>query len=388
MDTQNQNTDQSPDNAAAGEAVMPLAAELGPNGLPVHPPQGEEPAAVDHDLIMDTFFGEGSMEPKSGAGQAKEPNASGDQSDQGTLAPPAAASAANGEEGSSGKPGPSSTPAQQTGEGQAGAEGKAPQTPGQDGTASPEPKPAAQELSVEDRLKLAEHDALREQNRQLMERLSALERGGGQQQQQGQGQKPQTEQPGAGTEPPLRLVVPNDLYDGIFSEDRNTSQAAMSLLITGVAQNAVNAAKELLGPMIDQRMAQVTQAIQAGEQISKMEDDYYKRFPSHKNELFKQLIQSVVDEKYKLFPNAPWDDIMIDAVGSTVNARLTALGIDPATMQQNGKPLEEGQNGQGLQANGDGRPKPAPMLDATNRGGSGESKVPSDSGDFIASTFR
>lgn len=371
------------DNATAGTGVLALAPELGPNGLPIHPPSGEEGESVDANFLMDTFFGEGTAPPpeNSAEGQAKGPNSADGGTQEGSLAPPQSAPAANAGEGSP-QSGPSSE--QQPGQKQVGGEGAAAQTPGQgQAQPSPEPQPAAPQLSVEDRLRLASATALEEQNRQLIERLRAVE--GGQQQPQGQGQQqPSGQQPAGGEEPALRLVVPDPLYDAVMSEDPATSKQAMSMLITAVAQNAVAHTLQRVVPLIDQRMAAVTQAIEGSKQVGDMEKAYFERFPVHNNELFRSLIQSVVAEKYKAFPHAKWDEVMMDAVGATVNERLAKLNIDPSTVSSNGGAQPQGQQQQ-QGGNGSGqRPKPAPMLDGSTRTGN---KVPQDQGDFIRSTF-
>lgn len=370
------NNSQSADNVTPADTVLPMAEELGPNGLPVHPPQGEEPEQVDNSFIMDTFFGDGSAElkPNPASGQAQGSKEAGGQTETGKLAPQPSAPAANEGEGSP-QPGSSPTP-QPSNEQVREGEGSA-QTPGQEGTPSPETPPPSQ-LSADDRLKLAQANALIETNRQLQERLAALE-SGKTQPQGGQGTQPApSTQPGTEGEPPLRLVVPNELYDGIMSEDKQVSQQALSLLITGVAQNAVNAALAKVAPLVDQKLNEVTQSITATQKIGEMEEAYYSRFPSHKNPLLKQIIQATVEEKYKLIPNATWDEVMIDAVGQTVNQKLQGLGINPDALN--------GSGGQEPQPQPKPRLQPAPMLDTTNRGG-GDGKVHEDAGDFIRNTF-
>lgn len=373
MADQTPNTNQSPDNATPGEDVIAPMSEFGPNGLPVNPPQGEAPADVNHDLIMNTFFGDGGFEPNSAAGQAQGSNAADGQSTEGSLAPPAAAPAANGGEGSP-QPGPS--PTQQPAE-QAPAGDGAPQTPGPQTPSAPEAPTPAPGLTVEDRLALASVQGLRQQNEQLLERLRQFEQGG---QPQGQGQQPQSTQPGvAPAEQPLRLTVPDQLYQAIFDENPATSKQAVDLLVTAVAHNAVTATLAKVQPMIDARLGEVLGSIESGKKVQSMEEAYFERFPAHKNELYRPLIQSVTDEKYKAFPHAEWNEMMIDAVGSTVNAKLAALGINasqPAEDQNQPAP-----NGNGAQPQR--RPQPAPMLDASARGGG----VPQDSGDFISNTF-
>jgi hypothetical protein len=187
----------------------------------------------------------------------------------------------------------------------------------------------------------------------------------------------------------LRLVVPDQLYDGLMSEDRATAQQSMSLLITAVAQNAAKAALAAVPAIVDQRVSAVTQALEGNKQVEQMEQDYYNAYPAHNNPLFRELIASETAETYKQFPHAPWNADMINAVGAKVNAKLTALGINPVAMV-NGQGQGDGSEGQG-QGNGSGngqpgpRPKPAPMLDASAR--SGSSGVPQDAGDFIRNTF-
>lgn len=385
MNDSTTNNSQSADNSTAGAEVTALAPELGPNGIPINPPEGEAPPTVEHDFIMDTLFGDGNAEPpaNSGEGQTKGSNSSDGQSQQGNLAPPAAAPAANGEEGSP-QSGSSSTQ-QQSGQQQGSGEGASTQTPAQGSPASAETQPPP--LSVEDRLRLASVDALSQQNQELLARLRAYEQGGQPPQQQGQGQQPQPNQPGGGQEPPLRLVVPDPLFDAMMSDDPATAKQGMSVLITAVAENAVQAAMKRVVPLIDQRMSAVTQALTQGEEVQKMEASYFERFPTHNNELFKPLIQQVVHDKYKTFPHAKWDEVMMDAVGATVNEKLKAIGIDPSNA--NGGQQQTGQNGQGqTNGNGNGQPparqKPAPMLDGGTRSGGG---VPDNASDFITSTF-
>lgn len=372
-----QNATQLADNATAGAEVLPMASELGPNGLPIHPPAGDEGDRVDHDMILDTFFGEGQQNPNSEADQTKGPNASGSQT-QTVLAPGETALAANGDEGGS-QSGPSST--QQDGQQQGTEGGGAAQTPGQQQSSSPEPQPSSG-LSAEDRLRLASAEALAEQNRQLLDRLARLEGGqqGSPQTGQQQGQPGGAGQQSGAQMEPVHLTVPDNLAAAIFADDPGTAKQAMDVLISAVATNAVSAALQRVVPIIDQRLGAVMQTVQAGEQVGKMEEAYYQAFPDHKNELYKPLIQATVDEKYKLFPHAQWDENMINAVGASVTAKLKALGISSTTSAA----AQTEQNGQQQQQNGQQRQQPAPMLDGGTRAGSG---VPQDAGDFISSTF-
>lgn len=383
-----QNSNQSAanaDNATATETVGPLVPELGPNGVPVNPQGDDQGDGVDHNFLLDTFFGEGQSElPNSGEGQGKGSNSSDGQQQAGSLAPQPAAPAANGGEVS--PPVPGASPTQQPGQNeQNDGAGKAAQTPGQ-GQAQPSPEPApAPQLSVEDRLRLASAQALEQQNRELLERLRRFEQGGQQPQPQGQGgQQAPTTQPAGGQEPPLRLAVPDALYNAVFDENPQTSRQALDVLITAVAQNAVNHVLQRVEPLIDQKLSMVTQAVEGQKKVSEMERQYFDRFPTHNNQLYRPVIQAAVDEKFKAFPYAQWDETMMDAVGATVNEKLKALGIDPSSGQ--GKQEQTGQNGQGQQqANGTQRQKPAPMLDGSTR--TGGDKVPNNAGDFIRSTF-
>jgi hypothetical protein len=228
---------------------------------------------------------------------------------------------------------------------------------------------------VEDRLALASVEGLREQNRQLLERLNQQ----GQSQPQGQGTQPQTQQPGAGQEQVQRLVVPDQIAAAIMSDDPNAAKQGMDLLITAVAHNAVNMALAKVAPMIDAKMAEVVQYVQGGTQVNKMEEDFFKRFPHLNNELYRPVIQATVDEKFKAFPGARWDEVMMDAVGSTVNSKLQALGINPVAPNA---PAGQEPNGQ-TQPKPNGRAKPAAQLDGSTR-----SSVPANQGSFIADTFR
>lgn len=379
MSDQSQSSNQSAaaDNATATETVGPLAPELGPNGNPVNPQGDDQGDGVDTNFLLDTFFGEGQAEPNSGEGQTKGSTSSDGQSDKGSLAPPAAAPAANAGEVS---PQSGASSGQQTGQQQGSEAGATTQTQPQGTQPSGESQPASQ-LSVEDRIALASVNALKEQNEQLLARLRQLEQGGQQPQPQGQGgQQPQPTQTGQGQEPPLRLSVPDPLFQAMFDENPATSKQAVDLLVTAVAQNAVNHVMQRIGPIVDQRMAEVTQAIEGSKQVSAMEEAYFERFPQHKQQLYRPLIQQVVDEKFKQFPYAVWDENMMDSVGATVTEKLKAIGIDPSAGQQQ----QQGQNGQSQQQ-ANGQQKPAPMLDGSTRAGG--NKVSHDAGDFIRNTF-
>jgi hypothetical protein len=388
MATEQQNNNQSADNSTAAAEVIQPMPELGPNGNPISPPDGDDSPSVDADLVMSTFFDAVPKEPSENqnsnpaSGQTKGSNDAGGQSQQGSLAPPQAAPAANGGEGSPDQSGPSST--QQTqGQQQDRGEGTGAQTPDQQpGSSDQQPSP---QLSVEDRLALASVAALKEQNAQLLEQLRRQQEGGQQPQgQTGQGQQPQSTQPGAGQEQVQRLTVPDNIAAAVLGEDPVAAKQGMDLLITAVAHNAVQMAVARIAPMIDQKMGEVVSHLQAGTQVNQMEEQYFERFPHHKNELYRPLIQQVVDEKYKAFPGAKWDELMMDAVGSTVQAKLQSLGINPGTQlgpQQQQQQGSDGQN-QTTEQKPNIRKGPAPMLDGSTRTG-----VPQDSADFIRNTF-
>lgn len=366
-------------SAPAAPEYSSLTPELGPNGLPINPPAGEEGAAVDNDLIMNTFFGDGQYDPpanKSGSGQAKGSNEP-DGVSQGSLASPEAAPAANGEDGSP-QPGPSSTPQPTPEQAPAGA----PPSP----TPAPGAQPAAEggapaEISLEDRLVLANARALQEQNAALLARVQALE-SGAQPGQQSQPPAVPDQSGGQGQEQPLRLTVPDQLAAAIFSEDDATSRQGLNLLVSAVAQNAVNEAVRQSKLIVQQSLSGLVTAQEQTRQVQSMEETFYGRHQDLKNPLFRQLIQQTVDEKYKALPNAPWDDLLMDTVAATVRVKLKALGIDS---KQEAEPPAQPGNGNGAAPQPQPRPQPAPMLDASTRGGSGG--VPQDSGDFIKNTF-
>lgn len=381
------NTATAPDNATPADSMSELVSELGPNGNPIHPPQGEAPAELDSDFIMDTLFGSGNSsgdgnKSNPASGQTQGSNDAGGAPQDNRSATPAVAPAANGGEGSP-QSGPSPTPLQPERQ-STGADGTQPQTqaPGQQPAASAEPP--APTLSVEDRLALASVNALREENANLLERLRAAEQGGQQSGQTGA----QTQQPGHPTGAavePLRLSVPDNIMAGIFSEDAQQSKQALDVLISAVATNAVAAAVRQASAIVDQRLQGLVQVSQQVETVKTQEEAFYGRHPQLKNELYRPVIASTTQELYREFNDRlEWNETTMDAVAARVNKKLKDLGIDVGMVpgqQQNGSSQPPQAQAPAQSGNG-ATPKPAPMLDATSRGA-----VQADAGDFIRNTF-
>lgn len=371
------NTQPQADNATATAQVTAPLPEFGPAG----PEAGEEPEPQDSEFIMNTLFGDGSEKPpveagkKAGAAQADGSQAPSGQSS--AVAPASgSAPAANGEEGSPSEPGPS--PSQPATQEQTPAGGQTPQTQdrGQQPPSSSEP-PAQTGLSLDDRLKLANADALRRQNEELLQRLAALEKGG-QPQTAGTGEAPPSQQSGAPQEQ-VHLTVPPQLAEAIFNDENPAqSKQAMDLLVSAVATAAVNHAISKIGPMVDQKLQQFAGSLQMAETAKTQEGAYFERFPAHNNPLYRPLIQETVEQIYKEMPHLSWDENTMDAVGARVQAKLQALGISVGM-----QPAPQGGNEAPPKPNGGQKPnKPAPMLDTTSRGG-----VPADAGDFITATL-
>lgn len=373
-------TDAATDIPPVGE-IPPFPTE--PSG----PKDGGTPPEVDSDFIMTTLFGENATpaaDRKSAGDKDKGAKPAGDGADKGTAPPTPAPAASGGETAPPAEqpPVPSDSPSQQPGTEQipTGAPA-APQTPapGTQPAAPAQPAPAQDGLTPEQRLQIANANALAEQNAQLMQRLRDIEAGKAPAQPQGQPQTGQSQQPGAPQREQVHLAVPDQLYAQVFAEDETVSKQGLNLLVSAVASEAATHVMQKIGPMIAENLQRFEGSLTAKSASERQEEDYYGAFPTHKNPLYRQVIEAEMTAMTQAMPHASWTEDFRNALGARVNTKLQLLGfnvsIDPnAANSQGGQPAQTG--------NGSQPSVPAPMLAPSSRPAAAQGPE-----DFIAATF-
>ena len=233
-------------------------------------------------------------------------------------------------------------------------------------------------------MRIANANALAEQNRQLLERLRALESGQAQPP-AGQGQPPAQ----TGTQPgqppqvePVRLTVPPQWFDALNSDDPATAKQALDGIVSAVATNAVQTALQRVDAVLNQRFQTYEQAAETSRAIQTQEEQFYAAFPALKEDLYRPLIEQETQALYRELPQLAWNQDTINAIGTRVTNKLKALGI-PVGMVPGAQPQGDGGGAPPAGQRLNGQQRPAPMLDASTRGGG----APLDDGNFIASTL-
>lgn len=210
---------------------------------------------------------------------------------------------------------------------------------------APKPDPAAQPSSQEPKKPQGE-EALAEASRnaeveRLKRELAALQK---------QSEEPKTTQPKSSEEQPkgpiapeYKAQLPEQVLQALDSEDPAVRGNAMNGLMNGimrtahqVALNEVQKMRETILGEIKNEQAQTTQLTEQQQEVSKLQEKYYAAFPSHKDDKMLPIVQMQSSRLAAEFPDAPFDENFIAALGSRVNKYLSDLGVQtPAATEGN-----------------------------------------------------
>lgn len=224
-----------------------------------------------------------------------------------------------------------------------------------------EPPPAATQPPVDEAaLKTASLEATVSALQAEVERLRANPQGG--QPQAGQPSAPSTEQPAG--EQPFRyaLTLPEKVQQALLSDDPQQNVSAINTIVNDlgtIVHNTVLA--QVRGEMrgMIQNLASMASEADSGQARSQAKEQakeqYYGAFPAHKNALIEPIIVAENAKLAAAYPNSPWDQNWINALGARVNGVLEQLGA---------KPVEQ----PAVPAPNPPPSRPAAMLPAGNRG--------------------
>lgn len=177
---------------------------------------------------------------------------------------------------------------------------------------------------------------------------------------------PSSEQPAA--EQPYRyaLTLPQPVQEALMGDDPAKVVQAINSIVNDlgtIVHNTVIAQVRSEVRSAFQNFAGMATEAQTGDTREQARqkglEEYYGKFPTHKNELIEPIIRSENMKLSAAYPNAPFDDNYQNALGARVNAALEQLGAKPSeqptepVVQPPGAPIPP--------------PRPAAMLPSGNR---------------------
>lgn len=209
---------------------------------------------------------------------------------------------------------------------------EAPQS-GQESDSAPEtesePPPPSQEPAASEKSEL---DSLREELRQSQNLLAELQ---GQFIKQGQGQKEPSEKPQEAPKiPDYMFQIPDEIANGVYSDDPSERKAALANLVSGIGQsvhqtlmaefeNKLSSVQKEL----PERMSQTVEAQNLREQIRQ---DFYGNYKELDRPELYPLVkhftgQVMAEGKYK-----SWGPALRDEIGKRTKAYLESFGAPKA----------------------------------------------------------
>ena len=127
-------------------------------------------------------------------------------------------------------------------------------------------------------------------------------------------------------DPQQNIAAINSIINDLGTIVHNTVLAQMRSEVQGLFQGLTNMAAEQTS--LEQRQS----AQEAGRTA------YFNKFPAHKEPLIQPIITSENAKLAAQYPNAPFDDNYINALGARVNGVLEQLGAKPAEAPQSTPP--------------------------------------------------
>lgn len=150
------------------------------------------------------------------------------------------------------------------------------------------------------------------------------------------------EQPAKARFPILQL--PNEIKEGLISDDPELMTGAVSALLSGVANTIYATVLKDLEPKfkaLDDGIkapiaakAEEDELAQAAEAAKTQRENYFKAFPQHNDPKLMPIIQSELQALVTQHPNLTFDEPFIAALGTRVNAYLASLGVPVQDQQQ------------------------------------------------------
>lgn len=174
------------------------------------------------------------------------------------------------------------------------------------------------------------------------------------------------------------LSIPDPLFAAIMSEDPAQNRLGMTTLVNSLATNIhTNLRNEInsrLAAMQSRQEQDRTQQEQTAA-LAEARTQYFQRFPQHNDPLIGPILSQQVRQLAVEYPNLPWDDNYMNALGARVNAALAKL-TGQATPVPPAPPPPPPPT-----------PRPAAMLPIGAPRPGGVEPDPFNSEDTIASTF-
>jgi hypothetical protein len=130
------------------------------------------------------------------------------------------------------------------------------------------------------------------------------------------------------------LVIPQEVQAALLSEKPEDNVAAITHIINGLAKHV----HQRIIAEVDSRLLNIVGSQsqdaalrQQQEVIKNAQEEYFIAFNEHRDPLIAPYIQQAAGELATEFPNLPWNEQYIAALGARVNSKLAAIrGAVPA----------------------------------------------------------
>lgn len=145
-----------------------------------------------------------------------------------------------------------------------------------------------------------------------------------------QGQKPSTSAPEGGSDnrpdaSVYGLQIPDEVAGMMFGEDPTQAKRAIEHVLSQTASlihKRVQGDFEARLTAMENARKETETATQQTQQQKQMVDQYYASFPAHNNAAIRAVLVAEAGQLSAEYPQHPWDQNFINALGARVNARL------------------------------------------------------------------
>jgi hypothetical protein len=150
------------------------------------------------------------------------------------------------------------------------------------------------------------------------------------------------------TVPSYQFQIPDQIVNGLASEDENERRNAVSALVSGIGQSVHAQMQQQFREEMEKRIQRFQQeSSQTSEQTTQAErikQDYFGQYPRHDNDLIRPLVRTKSQEVLKEWGVREWTPRVRDEIAKRVDADLRKAGFsgEPA---DSGKETQQRGNG-------------------------------------------
>lgn len=137
--------------------------------------------------------------------------------------------------------------------------------------------------------------------------------------------------PAESTTPQFQFEVQEQLINAIQSDDPALARQGISYLAQAIAKNTYDQVMkqvETRVKSVEVGMAEMPTQLSVQAENERIQADYYGAFPSHAN--FREIVKEEAGKLSALYPQNNFDTNFRNALGTIVNRRLEAFGINVA----------------------------------------------------------